>query len=72
VNHLAHKNYHISEVSGGKEALEMIKNQGPYDLVLLDIMMPKISGYEVCEVIRKSWAVNDLPVIFFNREKPGG
>ncbi|MHC4385845.1 MAG: response regulator, partial [Planctomycetota bacterium] len=38
---------------GGQEALEMIKNDPP-DLVLLDVMMPKISGFEVCKRIKNN------------------
>ncbi|MEM9552949.1 MAG: ATP-binding protein [Acidobacteriota bacterium] len=34
------------------------------DLVLLDIMMPKMSGYEVCRAIRRRWSREDLPVLF--------
>ncbi|NQY65086.1 MAG: diguanylate cyclase, partial [Alteromonadaceae bacterium] len=63
-NHLSVKNYQLVEVSGGEQALQAFKEQGPFDLVLLDIMMPKMSGYEVCEIIRKTHNINDLPVIF--------
>ncbi|NQY65762.1 MAG: diguanylate cyclase, partial [Alteromonadaceae bacterium] len=63
-NHLSVQNYQLVEVSGGEQALQAFKEQGPFDLVLLDIMMPKMSGYEVCEIIRKTHTINDLPVIF--------
>jgi signal transduction histidine kinase/DNA-binding response OmpR family regulator len=63
-NHLSLQNYQLVEASGGHQALQTIENDGPFDLVLLDIMMPKMSGYEVCQTIRKSHAINDLPVIF--------
>ncbi|MCJ8274184.1 MAG: ATP-binding protein, partial [Psychrosphaera sp.] len=64
-NHLSMQNYHLIEAEGGEQALEIIKMQStPFDLVLLDIMMPKVSGYEVCKILRESHAVNDLPVIF--------
>lgn len=48
--------------AGGQEALEMIQNDPP-DLVLLDVMMPKISGFEVCKRIKKSPETADIPVI---------
>jgi len=63
-NHLCVKDYQLVEVSGGEQALEAITEQGPFDLVLLDIMMPKVSGYEVCKILRLSHDINDLPVIF--------
>lgn len=44
--------------------MEILHSEGPFDLVLLDIMMPKVSGYDVCQQLRKTWSVNDLPVIF--------
>ena len=63
-NHLAGHNYQLVEVPGGEEALKVIAEQGPFDLVLLDIMMPSITGYKVCEKIRETFALNELPVIF--------
>ncbi|MCJ8268568.1 MAG: ATP-binding protein, partial [Psychrosphaera sp.] len=63
-NHLSMENYQLVGVESGEKALMMLKDEGPFDLVLLDIMMPKISGYEVCEKLRKIWPVHELPVIF--------
>ncbi|MBC8393382.1 MAG: response regulator [Deltaproteobacteria bacterium] len=47
---------------GGGQALEIIK-QTPPDLVLLDVMMPKISGFEVCKQIKNNPQTADIPVI---------
>jgi CheY-like chemotaxis protein len=47
---------------GGQQALEIIKTTPP-DLVLLDVMMPKISGFEVCKRIKSNPASADIPVI---------
>ncbi len=63
-NYLLRQNYQLLEATGGQEALDAIEQHGPFDLVLLDIMMPEISGYDVCERIRQRYSVNDLPVIF--------
>ncbi len=50
----------------GEQALEMAVSEKP-DLVFLDIMMPKIDGYETCKRIRKHAAVPDaLPIIFLS------
>ena len=63
-NHLSQQNYRLVEAVDGEAALLAIEQDGPFDLVLLDIMMPKISGYEVCERLREQYSVNELPVIF--------
>lgn len=47
---------------GGLEALEIIRNDPP-DLVLLDVMMPKISGFEVCRKLKANPQTTDIPVI---------
>jgi CheY-like chemotaxis protein len=47
---------------GGLEALEVVRNDPP-DLVLLDVMMPKISGFEVCRKLKNNPQTADIPVI---------
>ncbi|MFT4924827.1 MAG: signal transduction histidine kinase/ligand-binding sensor domain-containing protein [Phenylobacterium sp.] len=63
-NHLSLHNYQLVEASGGEQALSTIANEAHFDLVLLDIMMPGMSGYEVCQKIRENHLACDLPVIF--------
>ena len=46
----------------GAEAMEIVAKQPP-DLVLLDVMMPKMSGFEVCKRIKNSPQTSDIPVI---------
>ena len=62
-NHLSLAGYSIIEVGNGKEALEVIASNQQVDLILLDVMMPKMSGYAVCEKIRKQYLASELPVI---------
>ncbi len=64
VNHLALSKYRLCQASSGYEALRLLEEQGPFDLVLLDIMMPRMSGYEACRQIRKQFTVHELPIIF--------
>lgn len=63
VNHLALRNYRVTEASSGEEALAVVE-QGDVDLVLLDIMMPKMSGYETCKRLREKYRPYELPIIF--------
>src|SRR5205085_8799235 len=56
------KGYEVSTATNGEEALVSIARQPP-DLVLLDIMMPGLNGYEVCRKIRENPATALLPVV---------
>ncbi|MFC1852062.1 two-component regulator propeller domain-containing protein [candidate division CSSED10-310 bacterium] len=62
-NHLAFENYAISQVLTGQEALQIIESGQKFDMILLDIMMPKMSGYEVCQKIRQKYLPSELPII---------
>lgn len=59
---LERKDYEVIGVLGGEEGLEAIQRQKP-DLVLLDIMMPDMDGWEVFRRIRANPELQDLPVI---------
>ncbi len=60
VDTLESEGYRASPARDGKEALELFSSE-PFDLILLDIMMPEKSGYDVCRVVRAS--DEDIPVI---------
>ncbi|MGD9327990.1 MAG: ATP-binding protein [Cyclobacteriaceae bacterium] len=62
-NHLSGKNYAITQALSGKDALNAIGSTPDFNLVLLDIMMPGMSGYEVCEKIREKYLSSELPII---------
>lgn len=53
-NNLLLENYAIAEASCGKEALALLDTGYKPDLILLNIMMPRMTGYEVCEKVRES------------------
>ena len=59
---LAASVYDIIEAYDGEEALEKLKIEHP-DLILLDVMMPKLTGYDVCKKIRADEKTKDIPVI---------
>ncbi|MDA9981653.1 ATP-binding protein [Gammaproteobacteria bacterium] len=62
-NHLSAQNYNITQAQSGAEALEFIEQGNEFDLVLLDVMMPRMSGYEVCRTLRENHSPHDLPVL---------
>ncbi|MCK5702877.1 MAG: response regulator, partial [Cyclobacteriaceae bacterium] len=62
-NHLKHEPYKLEMAASGAEALALLEDK-KFDLVLLDVMMPKISGFEVCMKIREKYMLSELPVIF--------
>jgi CheY-like chemotaxis protein len=59
---LIHKGYEVSVANDGIDAVLMVRQQNP-DLVVLDIMMPHVNGYDVCRTIRNEPAHKDIPVI---------
>lgn len=63
VNQLSLAEYTVAEARNGPEALSLVEEGLPVDLVLLDIMMPVMSGYEVCEKLRKLFSRDTLPII---------
>jgi len=63
LNILKEDSYNFSYAKDGEEALRLL-NKGNFDLILLDIMMPGIDGYEVCRRMKKDPRLTDIPVIF--------
>ena len=55
---LGARGYVVSTAASGKEALDKVATDGP-DLVLLDVVMPEMSGYEVCKVL-PCWNAGEL------------
>jgi CheY-like chemotaxis protein len=60
--YLADQGYQIEIAGDGQEALEKVAGWHP-DLILLDIMMPKLSGYEVCKRLKQGDETRDIPVL---------
>ncbi len=56
--------YQIKVASNGKRALAIAQSARPPDLILLDIMMPDIDGYEVCRQLKEDPGTQNIPVIF--------
>ncbi|MBC8319607.1 MAG: response regulator [Bacteroidetes bacterium] len=62
-NILSQKHYQIAYANNGQQALD-ICNVQKFDLILLDIMMPGIDGYEVCKHLKENPATSEIPIIF--------
>jgi two-component system sensor histidine kinase/response regulator len=62
-NMLGEEGYEVRPVSSGRQALQAVEHDPP-DLVLLDVNMPGMDGYEVCRQLRDKAALKDVPVIF--------
>jgi CheY-like chemotaxis protein len=55
--------YEVQTVSSGVEALQKL-DQGGYDLLMLDVIMPEMDGYELCKRIREKEEYKETPVVF--------
>lgn len=60
---LSEDSYRFTTASNGNEALQKIRS-GHFDLILLDVMMPGLDGFEVCKILKQSEVLKDIPVIF--------
>jgi len=54
--------YEIVDASNGKEALKRVRLEKP-DLILLDVVMPKMDGFEVCRKLKKDPQTKEIPII---------
>jgi putative two-component system response regulator len=55
--------YAVVAETSGQKAIEIAKNSKP-DLILLDIIMPQMDGYEVCRLLKSEPATSSIPVVF--------
>jgi len=56
--------YNVIEATSGKDALEIVSEDNQIDLILLDIMMPEMDGFEVCTILKSHSTTKDIPIIF--------
>jgi DNA-binding response OmpR family regulator len=67
---LEQQGFEVTTAGGGEEALKLLAG-GPFDLLLLDIMMPGKDGFEVCRQIKQDPRAREMPVVFLTA-KGGG
>ncbi len=60
---LQHEGFEVIQAAGGAEALARVRDSDP-TLVLLDVMMPDMTGYDVCRRLRNDHRTRQLPVVF--------
>ncbi len=56
--------YDIKVAKDGKKALEIARGYEKPDLILLDVVMPEMDGYEVCKILKSNASTQDIPIIF--------
>jgi phosphoserine phosphatase RsbU/P len=64
VHSILKNDFKIRVATSGAKALELVKVKPHPDLILLDVMMPEMDGYEVCGILKATPEVRDIPVIF--------
>lgn len=62
MNQLTLEGYEVITVANGEEVLSIVDEQS-IELLILDIMMPKMSGYDVCQQLRKKYSLVELPIL---------
>ena len=56
--------YEVKIAKSGAKALEILESPNDIDLILLDIEMPEINGYDVCKRIKNNETIKNIPIIF--------
>lgn len=62
-NHLSAEGYQVTTAGNGMRALDILRSGQQFDLIILDVMMPRMSGYEVCQELRDIFLPSELPVV---------
>ncbi len=62
-NYLSLQNYNIVQATSGSEALKFVEDGLIPDVILLDVMMPQMNGYEVMYQLRKNWQATEMPIL---------
>lgn len=62
INQLTLDGFNATEAMSGKEVLHLVEKHS-FDVLILDVMMPNLSGYEVCERLRQTYSLLELPIL---------
>ena len=58
--------HEVVSARDGKEAVEIAEKDSQFDLIMMDVRMPRMTGYEACRAIKEIEAARDIPVIFLS------
>lgn len=72
INHLSLEGYSINTAQNGEEVFDIIQTGEIPDLILLDVMLPRISGYDICRKIRETHSSHVLPIIMITAKNKTG
>ncbi len=64
-NAFAEKGFQMSFVANGKDAVQRVAHQRP-DLILLEIAIPEMDGWDVCSLLKKNEGTKDIPIVFLS------
>lgn len=67
-NFLEYEKYTVITADSGKEAINIVSNDKELDLVILDMMMPDMLGYEICSLMREKYSLLDLPILIMTAD----
>lgn len=67
IKNLLQNDYNIKLAKSGPKAIEIVKKESP-DLIILDILMPEMDGFEVCNILKNDRNTNKIPIIFLTGE----
>lgn len=66
---LKHGGHTPVEADGGLAAMRLLQQEGPFDLIVCDVMMPGMTGHEVCQLVRLNQATKNIPFIFLSAKR---
>lgn len=64
ISELLKESYRIQVAKTPEKALEIAHGETPPDLILLDVLLPRMDGYELCQIFKSHTATSQIPVIF--------